>query len=96
MKQINYKVCSRNYTDIKGVSNFSPIFPHMQLQIQTYLCSDRNNLNSILVTVTLSLINDICSHPKLRVDVSYQYSKFGVNRSKQTEVIEQKLNFYLK
>jgi len=30
---------------------------------------------------------------KLRLDVSYPYSKFGVNRSKQTNVIDQKLNF---
>ena len=34
------------------------------------------------------------SNPKLRLDVSYPYSKFGVNRPKQTEVIEQKRNFY--
>jgi len=27
----------------KGVSNFSPIFLHMQLQIHTCLCSGRNN-----------------------------------------------------
>jgi len=30
----------------------------------------------------------------LRLDVSYPYSKFGVNRPKQTKVIERKLNFY--
>jgi len=35
------------------------------------------------------------SNPKLRLDVSYLYSKFGVNRPKQTKVIERKLNFYL-
>ena len=34
------------------------------------------------------------SNPKLRLDVSYPYIKFGVNRPKQTKVIEQKLNFY--
>ena len=34
------------------------------------------------------------SNPKRRLDVSYPYSKFGVNRPKQTEVIEQKRNFY--
>jgi len=34
------------------------------------------------------------SNSKLRLDASYPYSKFGVNRPKQTEVIEQKLNFY--
>jgi len=34
------------------------------------------------------------SNPKLRLNVSYPYSKFGVKRPKQTKVIEQKLNFY--
>jgi len=34
------------------------------------------------------------SNPKLRLDVSYPYNKFGVNRPKKTKVIEQKLNFY--
>jgi len=34
------------------------------------------------------------SNPKLCLDVSYTYSKFGVNRPKQTKVIERKLNFY--
>jgi len=34
------------------------------------------------------------SNLKLRLDVSYLYTKFGVNRPKQTKVIEQKLNFY--
>jgi len=34
------------------------------------------------------------SNPKLRIDVSLPYTKFGVNRPKQTKVIEQKLNFY--
>jgi len=34
------------------------------------------------------------SNPKLCLDVSYPYSKFGVNRPKQTKVIERKLNFY--
>ena len=33
------------------------------------------------------------SNPKLRLDVSYPYSKFGVNGTKQTKVIERKLNF---
>ena len=28
------------------------------------------------------------------VDVSYPYTKFGVNRPKQTEVMKRKLNFY--
>jgi len=31
------------------------------------------------------------SNPKLRLDVSYPYGKFGVNRPKQTDVIERKL-----
>ena len=34
------------------------------------------------------------SNPKLCLDVSYPYTKFGVNRPSQTKVIEQKLNFY--
>jgi len=34
------------------------------------------------------------SNPKLRLDVRYPYTKFGVNKPKQTKVIEQKLNFY--
>ena len=34
------------------------------------------------------------SNPKLCLDVSYPYTKFGVNRPKQTTVFEQKLNFY--
>jgi len=34
------------------------------------------------------------SNPKLPLDISYPYSKFVVNRPKQTNVIEQKLNFY--
>ena len=34
------------------------------------------------------------SNSKLRLDVSYLYNKFVVNRPKQTKVIEQKLNFY--
>jgi len=34
------------------------------------------------------------SNPKLRLDISYPYSRFGVNRPKQTKVIERKLNFY--
>jgi len=33
------------------------------------------------------------SIPKLRLDVSYPYSKFGVNRPKQTKVIERKPQF---
>jgi len=32
----------------------------------------------------------------MRLDVSYPYSKFGVNMPKQTKVIERKLNFYFK
>ena len=34
------------------------------------------------------------SNPKLHLDVSYPFTKFGVNRPKQTEVIERKLNIY--
>jgi len=34
------------------------------------------------------------SNPKLRLDVSYPYTKFGVNRPKQIKAIERKLNFY--
>ena len=34
------------------------------------------------------------SNPKLHLDVSYPYTNFGVNRPKQTKVIERKLNFY--
>jgi len=34
------------------------------------------------------------SNPKLRLDISYPYSKFGVNRPKQTKVIERKLDIY--
>jgi len=34
------------------------------------------------------------SNPNLRLDVSFPYSKFGVNRPKQTKVVERKLNFY--
>jgi len=34
------------------------------------------------------------SNPKLRLNVSYPYTKFGVNRPMQTKVIEQKMNFY--
>jgi len=34
------------------------------------------------------------SNTKMRLNVSYPYSKFGVNRPKQTKVIERKLNFY--
>jgi len=34
------------------------------------------------------------SNPKLRLDVSYQYIRFGVNRPKQIKVIERKMNFY--
>jgi len=34
------------------------------------------------------------SNPKLRLDISYPYNKFGVNRPKQTKIFERKLNFY--
>jgi len=34
------------------------------------------------------------SNSKLRLDLRYPYTKFGVNRAKQTKVIKRKLNFY--
>jgi len=34
------------------------------------------------------------SNSKLRLDVSYPYTKFGVNRPKHTKLIERKLNFH--
>jgi len=34
------------------------------------------------------------SNLKLHLDLSYPYTKFGVNRPKQTKVMERKLNFY--
>jgi len=33
------------------------------------------------------------SNPKLSLDISYLYTKFGVNRPKQTKVIERKPQF---
>ena len=36
----------------------------------------------------------LSSNSKLLLDVSYPHTKFGVNRPKQTKVIERKLNFY--
>ena len=53
------------------------------------------NLISIYSNSDLDLDHiQLGSTPKLRLDVSYPYSKFGVKRPKQTKVIEQKLNFY--
>jgi len=53
------------------------------------------NLISIFSNSDLDLdYRHLGSNPKLRLDVSYPYSKFGVNRPKQTKVIERKLNFY--
>ena len=34
------------------------------------------------------------SHPKLRFDLRYPYTKFGAKKPKQTKVIEWKLKFY--
>ena len=34
-------------------------------------------------------------NPKLPLDLSYPHSKFGVNRPKQTKVIERKVNFHV-
>jgi len=65
-----------------------------QLQIHTCLCSGRNNWISIFSNSGLDLDQrHLGSNPKLRLDVGHPYSKFGVNRPKQTKVIEQKLNF---
>jgi len=53
------------------------------------------NLISIFSTNDLDLDHiHLGSNPKLGLDVSYPNSKFGVNRPKQTKVIERKLNFY--
>jgi len=53
------------------------------------------NLISIFSNSDLDLDHiNLGSNPKLRLDVSYPYSKFGVYRPKQTQVIEGKLNFY--
>jgi len=55
------------------------------------------NLISIFSNSDLDLDHiHLGSNPKLRLDVSYPYTKFDVNRPKQTKVIEQKLNFYFK
>jgi len=53
------------------------------------------NRTSIFSNIDLDLDHrHLGSNPKLRLDVSYPYSKFGVNWPKQTKVIERKLNFY--
>jgi len=53
------------------------------------------NLNSIFSNSDLDLNHKhLGSNPKLRLDVSYPYSKFGVNRPMETKMIERKLNFY--
>jgi len=55
----------------------------------------RGNWISFFSTSDLDLdYRPLGSNPKRRLDVSYPYSKFGVNRPKQTKVIERKLNFY--
>ena len=62
-------------------------------QIKLKLLSE--NWISIFSYSDLDLnLKHLGSNPKLRLDVSYSYSKFGVNRSKQTKVIERKLNFH--
>jgi len=59
------------------------------------LFSDRNKLTFYFSNSDLDLDQrHLGSNPKLRLDVSYPYSKFGVNKPKQTKVIEQKLNFF--
>jgi len=67
-----------------------------------YLC-DRNKqtkvierkLNFFFSNNDLDLDNrHLGSNPKLRLNVSYKYTKIGVNRPKQTKVNEPKLNFY--
>ena len=35
----------------------------------------------------------LCSNPKLPLDESYPYSKFGVNRPEQSKVMERKTEF---
>jgi len=53
------------------------------------------NLISIFSNSDLDLNHiHLGSNLKLRLDVSYLYSKFGVNRPKQTKVIYWKRNFY--
>ena len=53
------------------------------------------NLISIFSNSDLDLDHiHLGSNPKLCLDISYPYSKFGVNRPKLTYVIEWKLNFY--
>jgi len=53
------------------------------------------NLISILSNSDLDLDHiHMGSNPMLRLGVSYPYTKFGVNKPKQTKVIERKLNLY--
>jgi len=52
------------------------------------------NLISIFSNSDLNLDHiHLGSNPKLRLDISYPYSKFGVNIQKHTTVIEQKTEF---
>ena len=53
------------------------------------------NWISIFSNIDLDLNHrHLVSNPKMRLGVSYPYSKIGVNMPKQTKVIEPKLNFY--
>ena len=53
------------------------------------------NLISIFSNNDLDLDHiHLGNNPKMRLDVSYPYTKFGVDRPKQTKAIEQKLSFY--
>jgi len=45
--------------------------------------------------VTLTLNTDLDSNPKLPLDISYQQTKSGINRPKKTQVIEQKLIYFI-
>jgi len=79
-----------------------PLFWLHQLNAPSLVSIGQNKLkllsgNSISIFSNSNLDLDhrhLGSNPKLRLDVSYPYSKFGVNRPKQTKVIERKQNFY--
>jgi len=61
---------------------------------QTKLTLLSGNIISIFSNSDLDLDHrHLGSNPKLRLDVIYIYSKFGVNRPKQTKVIERKPQF---
>ena len=79
-----------------------PLFWLHQLHAPSLVSIGQNKLNllsenriSIFSNSDLNLDHrHLGSNPKLHLDVSYPYSKFGVNRTKQTKVIERKQNFY--